>query len=115
MTVASWLLVVLVTLIAWRVYSNNLIQATGEDWFVVFDVDAEIKTLTLWFCPIVAFHISGGMAIPIATKPSFTSKLKMSRPAMKVNYCFWSVSGSYGNWARDNALIDEDGTPEMLS
>lgn len=89
-------------------------SATANDWFVVFDVDAEEKQLTLSFAPIVGFRIDeNDVAVPITSRLSFTEKLSTTRPPKKVRDDMWGVSVSFGRWVRDDVLIDESGTPEM--
>jgi len=104
--------VVVVLLVQGR-SKRQYFAATAHDWFVVFDVDAEKKQLTLWFAPIVGFHLENDAVTPITSRQSFTAKLSTNRPAKKIREDMWGVSVSFGRWARDDALIDESGTPEM--
>lgn len=92
---------------------QQYVAATANDWFVVFDVNAETKQLTLWFAPVVGFHIGNDSVTPITSRQSFTAKLSANRPATKIRDDMWGVSVSFGRWVRDDALIDESGIPEM--
>lgn len=116
MDLGIWVLVVLVAALLWRSYSQRgYVRATGSDWYVVFDVDAEKQVLGLWFYPIVALRIHDDQTVPITSRPSVTAKLAAKRAAQKVHDNMWGVSVSYGRWLRDDALFDDTGNPEMTS
>ena len=95
-----------------RAIGKRPLPATEGDWFVVFDVDAEAKVLSLWFYPIVGFERRDNFTYPITTRPNFTKDLVSAQPAKKVNDSVWGVSVRYGRWLRDGALFDESGNPE---
>ncbi|MGH8510925.1 MAG: hypothetical protein ACREU8_05955 [Gammaproteobacteria bacterium] len=102
--------------IAYLVYSGgkrHLVPAAATDWFVVFDVNAESKVLSLWFYPVVGFHVVENGTIAVTSRPAYTTKLASTRPAKKVDDGLWGVSVSYGRWYRDGAPIDELGNPEL--
>lgn len=116
MDLSTILLIVLIAVILWHSFSGRgYFGATADDWYVVFDVDADKRVLTLWFYPIVAFRIRSDATIPITSRPSFTTKLAALRPAKKVKDDMWGVSVSYGRWLRDDALFDQAGNPEMMN
>jgi len=113
MDLGTILLIVLIAVILWHSFSRQgYFGATADDWYVVFDVDAEKRVLSLWFYPIVAFRIRNDATIPITSRPSFTAKLAARRPAQKVKDDMWGVSVSFGRWVRSDALFDEAGNPE---
>jgi hypothetical protein len=92
---------------------NTRIPATSADWYVVFDIEAEKKVLSLWFYPVIAFEQKNNQTIAITTRPDYTSKLSTSRPAKKVADSMWGVSVSYGRWFRDGVPFDEFGNPDL--
>lgn len=87
----------------------HLVPATANDWFVVFDVDAAEKVLTLSFFPIIAFQTWNKNIYPVTSRAAHTKLLSTSRPAIKVNDSLQGVSISYGRWLRDGALLDANG------
>ena len=105
------LLVAIALLLALRLPKRGFVPATGSDWFVVFDIDAEAKVLALWFYPIVAFERADNQTRPITSRPDYTAELVASRPSKKVNESMWGLSMSYGRWLRDGAPFDENGNP----
>lgn len=114
MDLNTLLLALIVIIIIFKGRSNEqTFSASGVDWFVVFDIDADKKNLTLWFTPIVGFLLKNKIAYPITSCDSYVSKLAKHRKTEKINEGMWGVSVSFGRWVRDNALIDETGTPEM--
>ena len=50
------LIVLAAALIIHSAIKNARIPATSEDWYVVFDIDADKKVLSLWFYPVIAFE-----------------------------------------------------------
>jgi len=111
------MIVVLVALalVAWSVrkaIAGRPLPATSDDWFVVFDINAEKKMLGLWFYPIVGFIHHDNRTAPLTSRPDYIKKLVASRPATRVNETMWGVSVSYGRWMRDGVPFDEDGNPE---
>jgi hypothetical protein len=116
MDLSTLVLIVLVAVLVWRSYSrSDYFGATANDWYVVFDVDADKRLLTLWFYPVVGFRIRDEATMPITSRPSITAKLAAQRPAQKVKDDMWGVSVSYGRWVRDDALFDDAGNPEMTN
>ena len=113
MDLSTVLLIVLVATVIWHGYfGRGYLAATADDRFVVFDVDAEKRVLTLWFFPIVAFRLRADVTTAITSRPSFTAKLAAMRAARKIKDDMWGVSVSFGRWARNDALFDETGHPE---
>lgn len=101
-------------MLIWSFLKNKkLVNATADDWYVVFDIDAEKKILAISFYPIVAFRIDSEETECVMSRPSLASKVATARPARKVNDSLWGVSVSYGRWVRDDSLFDEKGNPEM--
>jgi hypothetical protein len=107
------LIVLVVVLLIQGRPKRRYLPATPIDWFVIFDVDAEKKLLILWFYPVVGYRLEKDAVTPITSRPSITAKLSARRPAKKVKDEMWGVSVSFGRWARDDALFDESGNPEM--
>jgi hypothetical protein len=54
---------VAVVLIRTRATSTYL-PASANDWFVIFNVDAKEKLLTLWFYPVVGFRLEDDGVTP---------------------------------------------------
>ncbi len=111
MIFTSLLLVVIAGFIAWQLRGPNLVAATSEDWFVVFDVDAEEKRLGLWFYPVIAFHPLAESTLPIPSRPAHAAKAASMRPYKQVDDSMYGASGSSACWVRDNALFDKNGHP----
>jgi hypothetical protein len=108
------LLIALVAVILIRTRATSTyLPASANDWFVIFNVDAKKKQLTLCFYPIVGFRLKNDGITPITSCPSVTAKLAANRQPEKINDSMWGVSVSYGRWVRDDALLDESGNPEM--
>lgn len=106
------LVLVVIAFVLNHAIKSRPLPATENDWFVVFDLDAEAKVLGLWFYPIIGFERRDNQTYPITTRPDFTKKLAATRPAKKVNDSVWGVSVSYGRWLRDGAPFDEVGNPD---
>ena len=53
---ALFLALIVAALFVRSAIRNARLPATCTDWYVVFDIDAEKKVLSLWFYPIVAFE-----------------------------------------------------------
>lgn len=109
------LLVLIVAFIIRTAIKNTRIPATSADWYVIFDIEAEKKVLSLWFYPVIAFTQKDSQTIAITTRPDFTSKLAASRPAKIVSDSTGGVSVSYGRWFRDGVPFDEFGNPDLQS
>lgn len=111
----EYILLVLVAVIAYLNYSGNkqLVPATAADWFVVFDIDAAKKVLTMYFYPVVGFRIADNNTEAITSRPDFTKKAAARRPAVKDGEGVSAVSVSYGRWCRDGVMFDERGNPEL--
>ena len=92
---------------------NARITATSADWYVVFDIDAEKKTLSLWFYPVIAFEQKDNQTIAITSRPDYTRKLAASRPAKMLSGSMAGASVSYGRWFRDGVGFDEFGNPDL--
>ena len=91
------------------------IPASSHDWYVVFDIDAESKTLTLWVYPIVAFRRESDTTVPVVSRPSFVTGLEKKRPLKQIDSSLWGSSYSYGRWVRNGATYDSSGNPESSS
>jgi hypothetical protein len=107
------LIVLAAALIVRSAIKNSRIPATSADWYVVFDIDAEKKILSLWFYPVVAFEQRNNQTSAITARPDYTSKLAANRPAKKVSDGMGGVSVSYGRWLRDGVPFDEFGNPDL--
>jgi hypothetical protein len=92
---------------------NARIAATASDWYVVFDIEAEKKVLSLWFYPVIAFEQKDNQTIAITSRPDYTRKLAASRPAKMLSAGMAGVSVSYGRWFRDGVGFDEFGNPDL--
>lgn len=91
---------------------KNPIAATSDDWYVIFNIDAEKKQLLLYFYPIVGFRLKKDGTIPITSRPSTTKSLSDRQSPQQIKNEICGVSVSYGRWARNDALFDVLGNPE---
>jgi len=107
------LIVLAAVLIIRSAIKNIRIPATSADWYVVFDIEADKKVLSLWFYPVIAFEQKNNQTIAITTRPDYTSKLAASRPARMLSDSMWGVSVSCGRWFRDGVPFDEFGNPDL--
>jgi hypothetical protein len=101
------------TIVIRSAIKNAPMPATAADWFVVFDINAEKKVLTLWFYPVVSLEQRENQTIAVTSRPDYTKELAARRPAMKVSEDMWGVSVSYGRWLRDGVPFDEAGNPDL--
>jgi hypothetical protein len=107
------LLVLAAALIVRSAIKNARVPATSADWYVVLDIEAEKKVLSLWFYPVIAFEQRENQTIAITTRPDYTRKLAASRPAKMQTDSMAGVSVSYGRWFRDGVAFDEFGNPDL--
>ena len=56
-TVTLIVVLVIAALLFLKFKEVDTVPATSDDWYVIFDIDAEYKVISLWFYPIIA--ISG--------------------------------------------------------
>ena len=107
--------VILAGLVLFKFKEVNTVPATSDDWYVIFDIDANYKILSLWFYPVVAISGVWYEAKAISSNPSETKRLQKARKEEKFNDGAFGHSFSYGRWYRDGVSIDEQGKPEVLS
>ena len=93
----------------------DTVSATSDDWFVIFDIDAEHKVISLWFYPIIGISGLGHEAKAITSNPTETKRLAKARKEVKINDGDFGYSYSYGRWYRDGVPIDDHGKPEIAS
>ena len=93
----------------------NTVPATSDDWYVIFDIDAKSKVVSLWFYPIIGISGLWYEAKAITSNPSETKRLQKSRKEEKVNGGPFGHSFSYGRWYRDGVPIDSQGKPDTVS
>ncbi len=112
----TWILIIVVLLgfIFLKSKSYHTLAATADDWFVIFDIDAEYRVISLWFYPIVGLSFSGYKTTTVTSNPAETKRLQSARKEHRVNDGLFGLSYSYGRWFRDGVSFDENGKAEYL-
>jgi hypothetical protein len=114
-TVTLIIVLVVAALLFLKFKEIDTVPATSDDWYVIFDIDAEHKVLSLWFYPIIAISGLWHGAKVVTSNPSETKRLQQARKEEKINGGLFGLSFSYGRWYRDGISIDNRGKPDINS
>jgi hypothetical protein len=110
-----YIFVALGLLVLIKITKFDIIPATSDDWFIIFDIDAKSKILSLRFHPIIGFSGTRDEAKAITSNPSETKRLTNARKQEKISNAEFGISYSYGRWYRDGVAVDIQGRPEVIS
>lgn len=93
---------------------TDTVAATSDDWYIVFDIDAQNKVLSLWFYPVIAISGVHYEAKAIPSNPTNAKQTARRRSETRVNDEIFGISYSYGRWYRDGIPIDLQGKPDTV-
>lgn len=108
----EWILVLLVggaLYYVWDEQATTVLPATSSDWFIVVHpngVDANVRTVSLAFYPVLGFRLRLGHCKPLTSRPYETDRHFDACQLLEVASC-----GDYGRWFRNGVQYDQRGEP----
>ena len=102
----TWILIFLIAIIV--IQGSRLSKhymATENDYYVVYNINDNDKSVIIWFMPVVAINIWRGEATPITSNENYVRRI-IHHPEKGDEF------HSYGHWIRNDQIIDSNGIPD---